>query len=81
MSFTNGGVGCHIVTIVETDKGKVGHVWGEGQDQEDSHDARHGRSPQTHGSEREELADPITRHQVGENLNFFSETFIPLNTH
>lgn len=51
VSFTNGGVGSHIVAIVKTDKGQVGHVWGEGQDQEDSHYARHGRSLQTQSSE------------------------------
>lgn len=26
VSFTNGGVGSHIVAVVETDKGQVGHV-------------------------------------------------------
>lgn len=26
LSFTNGGVGSHIVTVVETDKGQVGYV-------------------------------------------------------
>lgn len=51
VSFTNGGVGSHIVAVVKTDEGQVGHVWGEGQDQENSHYARHGGSPQAQSSE------------------------------
>lgn len=55
-------------------------MWGEGQDQEGSHYARHGRSPQTQGSEKEELADIFIHHQGGKKMNFFFETFISLNT-
>lgn len=43
---TDGGVSSHVVAVVETDKGQVGHMRGKGQDEQDSHHAGHPRSPQ-----------------------------------
>lgn len=50
---TNGGVSSHVIAVVETDKGQVGHVRSKGQDEQDAHHARHPGSPQAQRSDEE----------------------------
>lgn len=57
---TNGGVGGHVVAVVKADEGQVGHVWGKGQDEQDSHHAGHRRPPQTQCSDHEKREDTLT---------------------
>lgn len=54
-AVTNGGVSSHVVAVVETDKGQVGHMRGKGQDEQDSHHAGHPRSPQTQCSDEKSV--------------------------
>lgn len=53
---TDGGVSSHVVTIVKTDKGQVGDVCGEGQDEQDPDHAGHLGSPQAQGSDKRQEA-------------------------